>query len=149
MSDLEPPPYPGEDSGLPSYGSIPPPPPPSGGGTPPPPPPPRGGPPQYGAPTSAPPNNGLAIAALVLGIASIFGLCCYGFPGTLLGTAAIVCGHLAKRTIIASNGAQGGAGMAKAGFIMGIVGVVIGVIAFIAIVIFIGLSGMESIPTDY
>jgi hypothetical protein len=98
---------------------------------------------------SAPANNGLAIAALILGIVSLFGLCCYGVPGVLFGIAAIVCGQLAKKAILASNGVQGGAGMAKAGFIMGIVGVALGIMALIAIVAFIGLGGLDSATTNY
>lgn len=67
------------------------------------------------APVAAVPiNSGLAVASLVMGILSLF--CC-----GLLALPAIICGHLARREIAASNGALGGDGMARAGMIIGYV----------------------------
>jgi hypothetical protein len=80
---------------------------------------------------SAPPTNGMAIAALILGIVSVLGICCYGLPGFVLGIAAVVLGAIARKNINASNGTQVGGGMATAGLIMGIVGVALGIIVAI------------------
>jgi hypothetical protein len=63
-------------------------------------------------PAASPKTNGLAIASLVLGIASI--VVCLG---CLAGIPAIICGHLAMKQI-AQRG-EAGAGMAKAGLIIG------------------------------
>jgi hypothetical protein len=94
MSGSTPPP----DGG--GYGSAPPPPPgygPAPGG--------------YGAPVG---NNGKAIWALVLGILGI--LCC-----GILGIPAIILGKQAQGEIDRTGGAQGGRGMATAGFVLGII----------------------------
>ena len=66
------------------------------------------------AQASGPPTNGKATAALVLGIVFACGI------GSIL---ALVFGYQAKNEIEASNGAQGGAGMATAGVVLGWVGV--------------------------
>ena len=80
---------------------------------PPPPPPPGGGygQPAYGAPAPAG-NNKKATWALVTGILSL--LCCGP-----LGIVAIILGRNAEQEIRVSG--QAGAGMAKAGWILGIV----------------------------
>lgn len=96
----------------PPGGGMPPVPPPGGGF--PPPPPPVSGPP---AGTSSG-NNGLAVASLVL---SIVGLCC-GI-GSILG---IIFGFIALNQIKKTG--QQGAGLAKAGIIIGIVTLAIGII---------------------
>ncbi len=70
----------------------------------------------YGAP---PKTNGKAIASLVLGIVSLF---CFGL---VTGILAIVFSRIATQEIAASHGSQTGAGMAKAGFIIGIIGLVL------------------------
>jgi hypothetical protein len=89
-------------------------PPPGGGYGAPPPPPPPGygpGPGAYGAPVG---NNSKSIWALVLGILGI--LCC-----GVLGIPAIILGKQAQGEIDNSGGAQGGRGMATAGFVLGII----------------------------
>lgn len=111
-----------------------PPPPPSGGN------PPGGGAGGYGAPPPpggyggpAPPggygaqagSNKKSVWALVLGI---LGLLCCGF---FTGIPAIILGRSAQSEIDASGGAQGGRGMATAGFILGIIACVWGVISII------------------
>jgi hypothetical protein len=80
---------------------------------PPPPPPPGGGygQPSYGAPAPGG-NNKKATWALVTGILSL--LCC-----SPLGVVAIILGRGAEQEIRTTG--QGGAGLAKAGFILGIV----------------------------
>lgn len=90
-------------------------------------------PPQYGAPQppygGAPAKtSGMAIASLVLGIVGL--LSCGCLIGSIL---AIVFGQIAKKNIRESGGAQGGAGMAKAGFILGIVGIALAVVYWIIV----------------
>jgi hypothetical protein len=137
MSTSEPPPYPSGDEGNE---------PPNPGGFPPP-------PPAYGAPYGqqpglVAPNNRFAIPALILGILSITGLCCYGVGGPLLGIPAIILGHIGKREIRESAGAQGGQGLAQAGFITGIVGSVLGVLGFIVVILFIGFASLAD-PSNF
>lgn len=111
------------------YGQTPPPPPPGGG---------YGAPGGYNQPQSTSP---LAIISLVTGIIGL--LCCNYF---VLSIAAIVTGFLGRKQIRESGGAQKGDGMAKAGFILGIVGVVLGIIVWILYAV--GISGgFGSVPT--
>lgn len=108
--------------GLPSYGSVPPPP---EGSYPPPPP---GGMPAPGGYGGVPQQNKKALWSMILGI---LGLVCCGF---FTGIPAIILGNQAKQEIAASGGTQTGEGMAKAGFILGIIAIVFGVISIILIV---------------
>lgn len=81
-------------------------------------------PPAYGAGGSVPaPRNGLGIAALVLGILSLF---CLGFVGGIL---AVIFGRMGMKK--AEQGLATNGGVAKAGFILGIIGIVLSVIYFI------------------
>lgn len=108
----------------------PPPPPPVGrpGGSPPPPPPPPSGPPGYGPPgygppgygppgyVQRPPGNGIATAALVLGIIAI-PLCFFVVPSLL----AVVFGGIGLNR--ANTDPQvGGRGKAIAGLVLGLIG---------------------------
>jgi hypothetical protein len=70
-----------------------------------------------GGVTAKPPSNGKATASMVLGI---LGLVILYVIGPIL---ALVFGYQSKNEIEASNGAQGGAGMATAGIVMGWIGV--------------------------
>ena len=144
MSTPEPPPYPsGDDSSNEGPSEVGAEPTNSSPGYPPP-------PPAYGAPSSpygqpqppglVPPNNRFAVPSLILGILSIVGVCCYGGGGVLLGIPAAILGHLGKREIRDSAGAQSGHGMAQAGFITGIVGSVLGVLGFIVVVLLVILG---------
>lgn len=140
MSTPEPPPYPsGESANEPAANPPGFPPPPPGAQVPPAP------APQYGL---VPPNNRFAIPALILGILSITGLCCYGVGGPVLGVPAAILGHISKREIRESGGAQGGQGMAQAGFITGIVGSALGVLGVIVIIAFIVLGVMAD-PANF
>jgi hypothetical protein len=58
-------------------------------------------------------TNGFAVASLVLGILWVF------WVGSVL---AVVFGHIATSQIDQSGGAQGGRGMAVAGFVLGYIG---------------------------
>ena len=110
-------------AGQQGYGQTPPPPPPPGGG--------YGAPGGYAQPQSTSP---LAIISLVTGIIGL--LCCNYF---VLSIAAIVTGFIGRKQIRESGGTQKGDGMAKAGFILGIVGIVLGIIVWILYAI--GVSG--------
>jgi len=94
------------------------------------PPPPGGyGQPQYGG---MPQNHGSATTALILGILSF--VCC-----GLLGIPAYIIGKRAEREIQASNGTLSGDGMAKAGWILGLIAMILMALSILAfIVLFAG-----------
>ncbi|MFY1634358.1 DUF4190 domain-containing protein [Solwaraspora sp. WMMB335] len=105
--------------------------------------PPPGYPTGYPYPVAPPvPMNGRAIAALVLGVIGILGLCAYLAPGTI-GIVGALLGHSAKRQIRAAA-AQGrpeqGDGLALAGIITGWIAFGIGLVGSIAIGIAIAVS---------
>lgn len=90
------------------------------------------GPPAYGQPAYGQPahgygyppqprTNGKAMAAMIVGIASI--LACY--VGVFVGPVAIILAVLGKKDIKRSNGAETGEGMATAGLVTGIIGTVV------------------------
>jgi hypothetical protein len=121
-----PPPPPGDDqSGAQGggWGTPPPPPPASPGG---PPPPGYGQPYPQGYGQQPPKNSAMAITSLVLGI---LGIPCCGCG--VFSIAALVLGILGKKEIAESNGAKTGAGLAQAGFILGIIGIVFSVLYWI------------------
>ncbi|MEQ1860047.1 MAG: DUF4190 domain-containing protein [Chthoniobacteraceae bacterium] len=93
----------------------------------PPPPPPPGMPPLPGAPAR---TDGLAVTALVLGIASISCL------GCVAGVPAIVCGHMACSRIAESRSGVEGRGMAIAGLVMGYVSILLTIVAAIGFYFF-------------
>ena len=78
--------------------------------------PPPTGPPYGYSPPLVVPTSGKATASLVMGIASLI-LC-----GLFLGIPAMIVSWQAKREIKQSNGSIGGAGLATAGFITGLLG---------------------------
>jgi hypothetical protein len=92
----------------------------------PPPPPPYGGQPQYGQPYGGAPQgtNSKAVWSLVLGILGV--LCCGP-----LGIVALILGRSAQNEI-AQTGQQG-AGLAKAGWILGIVAIVLMIIGAVLV----------------
>lgn len=87
----------------------------------------------------APQPPGKAIAALVLGILGL--TMCGCFP---ISIVAWVLGKQAEREIRASGGHLGGDGMAKAGWIMGIIGtvgavlIIVGYVGFFAVMFAVG-----------
>lgn len=106
---------------------------------------PQYGQPQYGQPQNGAPGygpgypqrqmqNGLGTAALVLGIIGLIG-CVYG--GFILSILAIIFGKIGMNK--ARRGEANNVGVAKAGFILGIVGVSISV-AILAIVVIVAAS---------
>ncbi|HEY2948033.1 MAG TPA: DUF4190 domain-containing protein [Micromonosporaceae bacterium] len=90
--------------------------------------------PGYGYPVAAQPNNGLAIASMIVSIVGFAGLCAYG-QGGWLGAVGAILGHVARRRI--RERGEGGDGMALAGIIVGWIATGLAVLATIAIVIFI------------
>lgn len=87
-----------------------------------------------------PKTNQKAVWAMVLGI---LGLVCCGF---LAGIPAVILGNVAKKEIAASNGAQTGAGMAQAGFVLGIIAIALGLLGIVLLAT--GLIAMPSTSTS-
>ena len=79
----------------------------------------------------------MAIAALILGIVSIPGICCYGVVGIAAGVTAIILGRISLGKIRASGGMIGGRGLAQAGWITGLVGAILGGLYLIVSVVFL------------
>lgn len=78
---------------------------------------------------------GKAIAALVTGILGL--TMCGCFP---LGIVAWVLGKQAEGEIVASQGRLGGAGVAKAGWITGMIGTIGGLLYVLGMVAFFGVA---------
>lgn len=95
-------------------------------------------------PTEAPPTpaaagphtDGQAIAAMVCGIAGIPLACGCWFISWIVAIVAIVLGFTSQRRIQQSGGTLGGLGMAKAGWIMGIVGLLLAITFVILLIVF-------------
>ena len=157
MSDLPPPPPGGGATPPPpppppggGYVPPPPPPPPPGGGSMPPPPvppPPGGGfvpPPPGGyspvaAGYAAPRTDGLAIAALVIGILSL--VCSFVCLGIILGPVAAIMGFIARQRVASSGGTLGGGTLAVIGLVLGIIGFILSAGAIVLL-----LLGIVSTP---
>lgn len=108
-----------------SYGT---PPPPSGG--------PSGQQPPYGGQPA--PTHGSATTALVLGILSLV-IC------APLGIPAFIIGRRAEREILASQGALSGEGLARAGWITGLIGMILLALSILALILVLVLA---SVSTD-
>lgn len=94
---------------------------------------PWGAAPQPGMPYAIPAyqirsTNGLAIAALVCGVA--------GFVTCITAIPAVIMGHIARKQIRESNGTQQGDGMALAGIITGyaVLGLLVAYVIFVVVV---------------
>ncbi len=77
-------------------------------------------------------KNGMATAAMVLGIISIV-LGFFGLLGIITGIVAIILAVVAKNQIKADPSMAGSAGAAKGGLIMGIIGTAIGIIMIVLV----------------
>lgn len=99
------------------------------------------------APQPAPPSgsNGLAVAALVVGIVSLLGIFCFGFGGILLGLVAIVLGGLGLHAAKNLPG-EPQKGLAIGGIVMGSLSMLAG-IAFVVFVFVVG-STVDTIEND-
>ncbi|MBU4461252.1 MAG: DUF4190 domain-containing protein [Verrucomicrobia bacterium] len=81
-------------------------------------------------PPATPPNSGLAIASLVLGILSM--VC----AGILTAIPAVITGHMARGEIRKSAGRIDGDGMALTGLILGYITIALTVVALILLFAF-------------
>jgi len=93
---------------------------------------PPGAPINYSTPPQKP-SSGLAVAALIVGIVSIFPGCCLGYWTILPGIVAIVLAVMARKAI--AEGRASGSGMALGGMITGIVGLIIGIAMLILLLV--------------
>lgn len=117
--------------------------PPAYGQVPPLPQPPQVPPPGYGySYPPVPPSDGQAIAAMVLGIIALVGMCAYGFT-LLLAPVALFLGRSSMKRIDAAQGQLGGRGLAQAGFIMGIIGTVLLALSILAVGAFIAFLASD------
>lgn len=80
-----------------------------------------------------PPQNGMGVAAMVLGILSCALFCMYGILSLVLGVLAIVFGIKGRKR--AERGEATNHGQAQAGFIMGIIGTILGVAVIVLLAI--------------
>ena len=103
---------------------------------------------QYGAQVygTAPPSNGFAIAALVLGIISILGFWTFGI-GIIFGLLAIVFGAVGRKKSKDMVG-DGKRGIATAGVVTGVIGVVGGVLFLVALVPLLDDLEIDTDPAD-
>jgi len=108
--------------------------------------------PGYGYGVASPPTDGMAIAALILGIVSFPGICCYGVVGLAAGITAVILGRMSLRKIEAAGGMIGGRGLAQAGWICGLIGAILGALYGIFSILFLifGITngfGTFTLPT--
>jgi ABC-type Fe3+ transport system permease subunit len=103
-------------------------------GTPPPTDGPYGQQPPYGPPA---PTHGSATTALVLGILSLV-VC------GPLGIPAYIIGRRAEREVKMSQGQLAGEGLAKAGWIMGLIAMILMVVAVLLIILFVAIAALSS-----
>ncbi|MBX9395663.1 DUF4190 domain-containing protein [Streptomyces sp. TRM72054] len=101
---------------------------------------PQGG---YGWPgMPRPPQNGMGIAAMVLGIVSCTLFCLYGVVSVVTGILAVVFGLKGRKR--AESGVADNHGQAQAGLIMGIIGIVLG----LAVIVLIAVGITAAINSD-
>jgi hypothetical protein len=72
-------------------------------------------------------TDGLAVAALIIGIVSI--TCSFVCLGILLGPTAAIMGFISRQRVSTSGGALGGGTMALIGLILGVIGFVLSALA--------------------
>ncbi|WP_329597227.1 DUF4190 domain-containing protein [Streptomyces pseudovenezuelae] len=94
-----------------------------------------------------PPQNGMGVAAMVLGILSCALFCMYGILSLVLGVLAIVFGIKGRKR--AERGEATNRGQAQAGFIMGIIGTILGVVVIVLLVIGITAAINADDDPDY
>jgi uncharacterized membrane protein len=89
-------------------------------------------------PPGAQANQGMAIGSLICGILSI-GFFCIWWLSIPLGIVAVVLAVMAKGKI--ARGEAGGAGLAKAGMICGIIGAVLSILITVLAIVGISMFG--------
>jgi hypothetical protein len=77
----------------------------------------------------------MAIASLIVSLIGLPGIVCFGIVGLILGGVGFFLGRSSLNRIRASGGAVGGAGLAQAGWIIGVVAAALGALYFIYIVV--------------
>jgi hypothetical protein len=94
---------------------------------------------------AAPRSDGLAIAALIVGILSL--VCSFICFGVLLGPAAAIMGFISRQRIATSGGALGGGTLAVIGLVLGIIGFLASVGWFFVVITGVITSQSFSPPT--
>ncbi|MEU1479305.1 DUF4190 domain-containing protein [Streptomyces sp. NPDC005760] len=94
-----------------------------------------------------PPQNGMGVAAMVLGILSCALFCMYGILSLVLGVLAIVFGIKGRKR--AERGEATNHGQARAGFIMGIIGTILGIAVIVLLAIGITAALNSDDEPDY
>jgi len=90
-------------------------------------------------------TDGLAIAALVIGIVSI--VCSIVCLGIVLGPTAAIMGFISRQRIATSGGAIGGGTLALVGLILGVVGFVASVGWFFYVVVSGAFNNSAATPS--
>jgi hypothetical protein len=94
---------------------------------------------------AAPRTDGLAIAALIVGILSL--VCSFICLGVVLGPAAAIMGFISRQRISTSGGAVGGGTLAVVGLVLGIIGFIASVGWFFVIISGVITSSTNSTPS--
>ncbi|MDH6587603.1 hypothetical protein M2161_006709 [Streptomyces sp. SAI-133] len=94
-----------------------------------------------------PPQNGMGVAAMVLGILSCALFCMYGILSLVLGVLAIIFGIKGRKR--AELGEATNHGQAQAGFIMGIIGTILGIAVIVLLAIGITAAINSEDDSDY
>ncbi len=89
----------------------------------------------------------MAIASLVVGVASLLLSCAYGV-GLVGSPVALVLGRVSMKRIERSEGALGGRGLALAGFILGIIGTILLVLLIALVVFLVIIANNEGFKTN-
>jgi hypothetical protein len=95
------------------------------------------GQPGYPQPAYSPPTDGMALGAMITGIAALvvgLALCGLGLPAS---PVALVLGRISMKRIDRSQGQLGGRGFATTGFVLGIIGTVLLVLGIALLVVFL------------
>ena len=85
-------------------------------------------------------TSGQAVAALVLGIASIALCTCYGIPAIICGIVGIIFSRHAVRAVAKGQAGGSSLGMAKAGKICSIAGIALGAVYIIFIICYFAFA---------
>ncbi|MEP4650948.1 MAG: DUF4190 domain-containing protein [Ilumatobacter sp.] len=78
-------------------------------------------------------SNGKATASMIVGIVGLAMLPCYGVPTLFMAPIAFFLGRSSQKEIDAAPGAWSNRGMAKAGWILGLIGIILVVLFAIAV----------------
>jgi uncharacterized membrane protein len=88
------------------------------------------------------PQNGMGIAAMVLGILSCCLFCLYGIVSIVLGILAVIFGIKGKKRV--ERGEANNHGQAQAGLITGVIGIILGV----AVIVLLAIGITAAINSD-